>query len=234
MAAASLDPNVGHMVPFPGIDNLPVFQVPTDCTFPNFIIRPDGKPPLRYCPDLNLSLEQRRQLVTQFMGPLDEINGVKLDRIQKAKAAKTTMYGQNQNPNATTAFKYQGTQYVAYVVERDTGFRAPIHYHEVPQMLCLLEGTVEVWMEGAATKNYTAPDCYMMPAYTKVCPLTIKKKIEFAYLRIPQKGLDWVVIEEQYYAQQGQWADKLHEQIMNPEYGGGIVPVNPKVPIMRR
>ena len=73
-------------------------------------------------------------------------------------------------------------------------------------MLCLTSGSITVLVEGSEPANYAAPDCYMMPAYTKVSVLTLETKDELALLRVPEGGLDWVVLEEAYYGLQGQWA----------------------------
>ena len=50
------------------------------------------------------------------------------------------------------------------------------------------EGEISVYMEGAPVQKYKAPDCYMMPAYTKVSVITHVKKVETCLLRIPEGG----------------------------------------------
>ena len=46
----------------------------------------------------------------------------------------------------------------------------------------------------------------MMPAYTKVTVLSLVTKVELCPLRIPKGGLDWVVLEPEYYELQGGFA----------------------------
>jgi len=91
-------------------------------------------------------------------------------------------------------------------VARPTRERAHIHYHEGAQLLCLTEGNITVLTEGLQPKNYPAPACYMMPAYTKGTVLSLVTKVELCPLRIPKGGLDWVVLEPEYYELQGGFA----------------------------
>ena len=180
----------------------PVVRDNAQCSFPIHPQHHIGTHVFK-CLNESISLDERRRLVP---GPYNEINGQNLDILQPALAATTWKIGANETGrNVKSSYAYQGATYAGFMVERPAGYRAPIHYHEVPQLLCLTEGSVEVWMEGHETKTYSAPDCYMMPAYTKVCPLTLTKKREYALLRVPDHGYDWIVLEEKYYSLQTQW-----------------------------
>lgn len=150
------------------------------------------------CPDQTLSLEQRRTLF-ESMKPFDEINGLKLDEFWPATAGDT----KEMAPHFE--YDYEGIDYKAYRLVRPTGERAPLHYHEVAQQLCLEKGKILVMTQGQPDKYYQAPDCYMMPAYTKVTVISLETKVETCLLRVPKGGLDWVVIEPKYYDLQGQW-----------------------------
>jgi len=154
------------------------------------------------CPDQTLTLEQRRTLF-DAMKPFDEINGVKLDDYWPATAGKTDPIANHY------AFDYEGISFKGYKLSRPTGERAPIHYHEVAQQLCLEKGKIMVMTDGQEDRYYQAPDCYMMPAYTKVSVISIDEKVESCLLRVPHGGLDWVVIEPKYYDLQGQWTENL-------------------------
>lgn len=213
-------PDVGPLEPFKRYG-----RGDTQCTFP---LHPQEHIPFirsyEYtCLNENITLKDRRDLLFH-QEPYDQINGVRLDDIQPALAATTWKIGDDvmgAGRTVQSAFEYQGATYAGFMVERAAGYRAPIHYHEVPQLLCLVEGSVEVWMEGQTPKIYTAPDCYMMPAYTKVCPLTLKKKKEYALLRVPKGGYDWIVLEEKYHDMQTQWKTEVPT-------GSGL---NPNVPV---
>lgn len=137
------------------------------------------------------------------MKPYDEINGVKLDDFWPATAGDTFPIADHYQ------YDYQGIDFVGYRLSRPTGERAPIHYHEVSQLLCLESGKIMVMTEGEEDKFYSAPDCYMMPAYTKVSVISLETKVENCLLRVPKGGLDWVVIEPKYYDLQGQWEANL-------------------------
>jgi hypothetical protein len=132
------------------------------------------------------------------MKPFDEINGEKLDQWPATA-------GVTEPLSNSSAFDYEGIDYRGYKLSRPTGKRAPIHYHEVAQQLCLQNGTILVKTEGEADKTYSAPDCYMMPAYTKVSVISLVTKVESCLLRVPKGGYDWIVIEPKYYDIQGQW-----------------------------
>ena len=159
------------------------------------------------CPDQTLSLEQRRNLFEE-MKPFDKINGVKLDDYWPATAGHTSPISKH------SSYEYNNVSYKGFSLFRDTGERAPIHYHEVAQLLCLDKGKILVKTEGEADKTYTAPDCYMMPAYTKVSVISLETKVEDCLLRVPKGGLDWVVIEPDYYYIQDQWQDGAKSHIM--------------------
>ena len=136
------------------------------------------------------------------MKPFDEINGEKLDDTWPATAGLTVPISNN------SAYEYEGVSFKGFRLSRPKGERAPIHYHEVPQLLCLESGSILVKTEGGADKTYQAPDCYMMPAYTKVSVISLEGgKVENCLLRVPKGGIDWVVIEPKYYDLQGQWED---------------------------
>jgi len=137
------------------------------------------------------------------MKPYDEINGVKLDDFWPATAGETFPIAEHYQ------YDYEGIDFVGYRLSRPTGERAPIHYHEVAQLLCLEKGRIMVMTEGEEDKFYSAPDCYMMPAYTKVSVISLETKVENCLLRVPKGGLDWVVIEPKYYELQGQWEANL-------------------------
>ena len=149
------------------------------------------------CPDQSLTLEQRRNLLRDQM-PFDEINGEKLD-------SWPATAGTNAPISVNSAYDYEGISYRGFKLARPSGERAPIHYHEIEQMLCLDAGKILVKTEGKADATYSAPDCYMMPAYTKVTAIILEAKVESCLFRVPHGGLDWVVIEPQYYNLQGQW-----------------------------
>jgi len=139
----------------------------------------------------------------ESMKPFDEINGVKLDDFWPATAGKTVPIAKNYQ------YSYEGIDFKGYKLSRPTGERAPIHYHEVSQLLCLESGKIMVLTDGEPEKMYQAPDCYMMPAYTKVSVISLETKVESCLLRVPKGGLDWVVIEPKYYGLQGQWTEDL-------------------------
>lgn len=157
------------------------------------------------CPDENLSLEQRRTLFDN-MKPWNQINGETLDDNWPATAGQTEPMSSSPD-TAKWNVHYGGVLYTAYTLSRVAGERAPIHYHEVPQQICLAKGKVLVKLEGSADKIYTAPDCYLMPAYTKMSVISLEDKVENCMFRVPDGGLDWVVIEPNYYGLQGQWAN---------------------------
>ena len=152
------------------------------------------------CQDQSLTLEQRRQLLPP---PYDMINGRRLEDIQPASGATTLPITDRASTNS---YSYLGVDYAAFNITRTTGYRAPIHYHEQPQMLCLTSGRITVVTEGEEDKDYEAPDCYMMPAFTKVSVLTRDTKVEVGQMRVPKGGYNWIVLEPEYYDLQGQWA----------------------------
>jgi len=154
------------------------------------------------CPDQSLTLAQRRTLFDS-MRPFDEINGVKLDDHWPATAGLTKPLAGKYE------YDYEGIAFKGYRLSRPTGERAPIHYHEVSQLLCLEYGKIMVLTDQEEPKTYQAPDCYMMPAYTKVSVISLETKVENCLLRVPKGGLDWVVIEPKYYDLQGQWTEDL-------------------------
>ena len=170
------------------------------------------------CPNQKLSLDERRKLLPP---PYDEINGEKLYSTWPATEGTTTFISNNTNPSnyivtdtsgiavssqTSSQFEYEGVTYAGYRLGRPEGERAPIHYHETPQLLCLREGKIMVKTEGLPDATYEAPDCYMMPAYTKASVISLKGgKVEDCLFRTPYGGRDWVVIEPNYYNLQGQW-----------------------------
>jgi quercetin dioxygenase-like cupin family protein len=152
------------------------------------------------CPDQSLNISERRALL-EDQKPWDEVNGEKLTQ-WKATAATTT----HISPKGSWHYDYEGVNYVGYHVERAGGERAPIHYHEQAQLLCLEEGSILVKVQGQPDASYSAPDCYMMPAYTKLSVISITTKKEKCLLRIPHGGLPWVVLEPEFQeGLQGQW-----------------------------
>jgi len=151
------------------------------------------------CPDQSLTLEERRTL-PQFE-PFNEINGLVMETLQPASAAFPIPFS-----NRST-YWYQNVTYLVYKIGRPAGLRAPIHYHEVPQEICLEKGKITVYEEGSDPVNYTAPDCYLMHAFRKMSVLTLEDKVEICPFRVPDGGYDWIVLEEQYYDQQGQWQE---------------------------
>ena len=170
------------------------------------------------CPNQKLSLDERRKLLPP---PYDEINGEKLYSTWPATEGTTTFISNNTNPSnyivtdtsgiavssqTSSQFEYEGVTYAGYRLGRPEGERAPIHYHETPQLLCLREGKIMVKTEGLPDATYEAPDCYMMPAYTKASVISLTGgKVEDCLFRTPYGGRDWVVIEPNYYNLQGQW-----------------------------
>jgi hypothetical protein len=157
------------------------------------------------CPNQQLSLDDRRAVLPP---PYDKINEEVPHGWLNGKYVPFPATGADATPVSTNTpgYYYDEVDYVAYNVARPTGERAPIHYHEVAQLLCLTEGNITVLTEGLQPKNYSAPACYMMPAYTKVTVLSLVTKVELCPLRIPKGGLDWVVLEPEYYELQGGFA----------------------------
>lgn len=126
------------------------------------------------------------------MKPWDQINGETLDDNWPATAGQTLPMSNSPDTTKWDAH-YNGVTFIAYTLSRPKGERAPIHYHEVPQQICLAKGKVLVKLEGSADKIYTAPDCYLMPAYTKMSVISLEDKVENCLFRVPDGGLDWVV-----------------------------------------
>jgi len=172
-----------------------------DCPLPTF----DVKSGDYTCPNQMLNLAERRTRFSR-MKPFDEINGVKLDDHWPATAGNTVPLAGNYQ------YDYNGVSYKGYRLSRPTGERAPVHYHEVAQLLCLEKGKIRVLTDGEPDKTYTAPDCYMMPAYTKVSVISLETKVENCLLRVPHGGYDWIVIEPKYYDLQGQWTANVDQK----------------------
>lgn len=154
--------------------------------------------------------------------PYDEINDEKLNYTWLAKEGTITFISNYTNPSkyivtdtsgiavsnqTSSQIEYEGVTYAGYRLGRPEGERAPIHYHETPQFLCLCEGKIMVKTEGLPDATYEAPDCYMIPAYTKASVISLTRgKVEDCLFRTPYGGRYWVVIEPNYYDLQGQWS----------------------------
>lgn len=165
-----------------------------DCALPE--IQADSR---FACPDQTLTLEERRNKF-EDMKPFDLINGERLD--DKWPASGSTHVADTQKWNL------DGIQYNRYQLSRKAGERSPIHYHENAQITCLKQGKVMLFQEGEENQVFEAPDCYLMPPYKKMSALSLTDKIEEELFHVPEGGLDWVVIEPNYYYLQGQWEDE--------------------------
>jgi len=148
------------------------------------------------CGDQSVTLEARRKELA-YMEPFDEVNGRRLDDTWPATAS--TPYAE------TIAWELEGISYRKYQITRPAGERSPIHVHENAQLTCLKKGKVMLFIEGQEDQILTAPDCTLMPPFTKMSSLSLEDKVEEEYFRFPQGGLDWIVLEPKYHSIQGQW-----------------------------
>lgn len=103
--------------------------------------------------------------------------------------------------------------FVVYAISgRQPGYRTPIHVHPRPQTVCLLEGTVLNIVEGRNDTMYSAGDCYVMPALTKMVNYNIGNVSykDHDIFRVPAGETDWVVIEPGSLDLQGDEFNQTH------------------------
>lgn len=108
---------------------------------------------------------------------------------------------------------HEGELFVVYLISgRQPGYRTPIHVHPRPQTVCLLSGTVLNIMEGHNDTMYSAGDCYVMPALTKMVNYNIGNVsyTDHDIFRVPAGETDWVVIEPDHLDMQYDEFDQIH------------------------
>ena len=90
-----------------------------------------------------------------------------------------------------------GRMLLVYRTTRPPGTRAPIHFHDQGGLTCLVQGNSTMRVEGKASVEYKAGDCFAMPVGVPMVNFSSGKEnfVTLDFFAVPAGSPVWRVVE---------------------------------------